>query len=412
MHRGLVASSGAEGRNKIILRELRILRHLFTVLELAARNRYLECENNMCFLKPAGAMATQGFLASNSPANRSARLFRLIVKTRILPIVFLVFTDFCVYAQDPKVRSEVVRIDSSTPGLKLALHHELAISHQHPRLQNIVLFAEGSAVPTSGNAAFKINGISWMDNLAQHGFDVWSLDYLGYGESGRYAASDVIPGRASDCASQLEQAARFILKQQRGQKLSVIGDSFGSLVAGLFATRVPELLDKLILFAPVTPVSASKAKAEPEPKTKYDFVTADDLWQLYLSWLPKGQFAGLSRAFFINEWGSKYLDSDATSRERNPPSVMVPAGPDLDSADIENGQFPYDPGRIKAPTLIIFGEWDLVATEDGGKRLFDLLTGAQHKRRIIIGRGTHILQLESVRFELYREVQTFLESHD
>ena len=88
---------------------------------------------------------------------------------------------------------------------------------------------------------------------------------------------------------------------------------------------------------------------------------------------------------------------------------MVPAGPDLDSIDIDAGRFPYDPRRIKAPTLIIFGEWDSVATEDGGKRLFALLTGTKNKRRIVVGRGTPILQLESVRLVLYREVRTFLE---
>jgi pimeloyl-ACP methyl ester carboxylesterase len=87
---------------------------------------------------------------------------------------------------------------------------------------------------------------------------------------------------------------------------------------------------------------------------------------------------------------------------------MVPAGPDLDTLNIDAGRFPYDPGRIKAPTLVIFGEWDSVATEEGGGRLFALLTGTERKRRVVIGRGTHILQLEPVRTALYREVLTFL----
>src|SRR6185369_14967641 len=103
----------------------------------------------------------------------------------------------------------------------------------------IVLFAEGSAVPTAGNAAFKINGVSWMDSLALSGFDVWSLDYLGYGESSRYRESDLanFRGRASDCANQLARAVRFILAKRQIHKLSIIGDSFGSLVAGVYASR-------------------------------------------------------------------------------------------------------------------------------------------------------------------------------
>jgi pimeloyl-ACP methyl ester carboxylesterase len=316
------------------------------------------------------------------------------------------------YATSAEVRSETIRIDSSIPDLKLALHHKFSTVQPARRPKPIVLFAEGSAVPTTGNAGFRIDGLSWMDYLARKGFDVWSLDYLGLGYSSRYpeSSTETAPGRASDCAVQLESAARFILKRQRAQKLSIIGDSFGSLVAGILATKTPQLIHKLILFAPLTPTLNAKTTSRSIGAASYDFVTPGDLWGLYSSWLPKGEFAGLDRQFFLSNWGSKYLSSDPTSRQRTPPSVKVPAGPALDSADINAGRFPYDPSEITAPTLIIFGEWDSLATDEGAKRLCDLMTGTANKRRVIIGHGTHILQLESVRFVLYREVETFLKS--
>jgi pimeloyl-ACP methyl ester carboxylesterase len=180
------------------------------------------------------------------------------------------------------------------------------------------------------------------------------------------------------------------------------------LVAGIYASHSPQSVDKLILFAPVTPVAEPKRNQPLSSVSHFEFVTPDDLWQLYSSWLPKGEHAGVDRNFFLNTWGSKYLDTDPTSRQRKPPSVMVPAGPDLDTADIQRDQFPYNPGLITKPTLIIFGEWDAVATEEGGKRLFDLLTGTRDKRRIVIGKGTHVLQLESTRHILYQEVVNFL----
>jgi pimeloyl-ACP methyl ester carboxylesterase len=310
-------------------------------------------------------------------------------------------------ARQPTIQSEIVRINSAIFGLQLALHHRFLTTRA---ARKVVLFAEGSAVPTSANADFKINGSSWMDNLASSGFDVWSLDYLGYGESSRYRDRDLenFPGRATDCASQLTLAVRFILKRQRASRLSLIGDSFGSLVAGIYATRSPQTVETLILFAPVTPVSVPQPSQEPRPSTRFHLVTPDDLWQLYASWLPKGEFAGLTQHFFLTSWGSKYLDSDPTSRQRTPASIMVPAGPDVDSINIAAGRFPYDPRLIQAPTLIIFGEWDSVATEAGGQRLFELLSGTRHKRQIVIGKGTHILQLESNRHILYREVENFL----
>ncbi|HEY6660239.1 MAG TPA: alpha/beta fold hydrolase [Pyrinomonadaceae bacterium] len=313
-------------------------------------------------------------------------------------------------AQNIRITSEIIRIDSPIPGLRLGLHHNFRKSARPPSRQ-IVLFAEGSAVPTAGNAGFKINGVSWMDSLALSGFDVWSLDYLGYGESSRYRETDLQspPGRARDCASQLANAVKFILAKRGVAKLSIIGDSFGSLVAGIYASRSPQSVDKLILFAPVTPVAEAKPNQPLSSVSQFDIVTPADLWQLYSTWLPKGEHAGVDRNFFLATWGSKYLDTDPTSRQRRPPSVMVPAGPDLDTADIQRGQFPYNPGLITKPTLIIFGEWDAVATEEGGKRLFDLLTGTRNKRRIVIGKGTHVLQLESSRRILYQEVVSFLQ---
>jgi pimeloyl-ACP methyl ester carboxylesterase len=76
------------------------------------------------------------------------------------------------------------------------------------------------------------------------------------------------------------------------------------------------------------------------------------------------------------------------------------------------GALSTTPGKIKVSTLVIFVEWDSIATEEGGKRLFDLLTGTQRKSRVIIGGGTHLLQLERVRFELYRDVRAFVEIGD
>src|SRR5207244_5289169 len=51
-----------------------------------------------------------------------------------------------------------------------------------------VLIIHGSTLPSGTSAAFRINGVSWMDDLAARGFDVWALDFLGYGGSDRYPA--------------------------------------------------------------------------------------------------------------------------------------------------------------------------------------------------------------------------------
>ena len=57
-----------------------------------------------------------------------------------------------------------------------------------------------------------------------------------------------------------------------------------------------------------------------------------------------------------------YLRSDPTSAAWTPPTVKIPNGRAADTADIERGRFTYDPGRIRAPTLIVMGELDAIAT--------------------------------------------------
>jgi hypothetical protein len=76
---------------------------------------------------------------------------------------------FVTIARDAVIATEIVRIDSPVPGLQLALHHRFPRS-THTFGSKVVLFAEGSAVPTAGNAAFKINGVSWIDSLARSKF--------------------------------------------------------------------------------------------------------------------------------------------------------------------------------------------------------------------------------------------------
>jgi pimeloyl-ACP methyl ester carboxylesterase len=321
----------------------------------------------------------------------------------MLPIVLLALA----------TKTETIRIPSPIPGLELALHHEFSTATTD-RPRAVVLFAEGNLVPTAGNAAFKIDGLSWMDDLAQHGYDVWSFDYLGYGGSSRYtgAAIDSGAGDVPACAAQLERAARYIAQRQHVAKLFIIGDSYGSEVAGLFATRASDLVERLILFAPVTPVAPDKrtpSSADTTPIPARGYVTPADIWTIYASWLPPGEHAGLDHDFFLNVWGRAYLATDPTSASRTPPSVQVTTGPDVDDREIAAGRFPYDPSQIRVATMILMGEWDSIATEDGAKRLFDALTNAPLKRRVVIGGGTHIVQLERrSRMQAFEEVRAFL----
>ena len=67
----------------------------------------------------------------------------------------------------------------------------------------------------------------------------------------------------------------------------------------------------------------------------------------------------------------------------------------------------WEPSEVKAPTLIVVGEWDALVTE--AQAVFGQLTNTHYKRLVQIGEGTHLVFLEKNRMHLFREVQLFLD---
>src|ERR1700742_756371 len=49
-----------------------------------------------------------------------------------------------------------------------------------------VLYVHGATFPTALSVAHRFDGRSWRDSLCEAGFDVWGLDFLGFGHSDRY----------------------------------------------------------------------------------------------------------------------------------------------------------------------------------------------------------------------------------
>jgi pimeloyl-ACP methyl ester carboxylesterase len=186
----------------------------------------------------------------------------------------------------------------------------------------------------------------------------------------------------------------------------LIGDSGGSLPAGVFAIRRPGIVARLVLFGPVTPFTegppASKALAA------YDLITPLDLWGLFTKWSEAAGVPAVLDSSAYQSWADSYLRSDPTSRSRAPPSVRVPNGRQADLAAIARGRFTYDPSEIRAPTLIVMGEWDAIATFQGAEWLLHSLRQAQQRRLVVIGHASHTIQYEQEREQLYQVMAEFL----
>jgi pimeloyl-ACP methyl ester carboxylesterase len=311
------------------------------------------------------------------------------------------------------LREEHVRIPGPRDGLSLFLR--LLPAQPDRPCQGIVLYVHGATFPSALSIAHRFNGRSWRDELSAAGFHVWGLDFHGFGRlSDPYPemeepAPDHAPlGRAHDASLQLEQAARFICDHHRVSRLSIVAHSWGSIAAGRFAGRCPEIMERLVLFGPIAQrASASEAVESPA----WRLITIEQQWERFVADVPAGEPAVLLRRHF-EDWARRYLDTDPASRSRSPAAVKVPAGPFQDIADSWAGSLPYDPGLITCPVAIIRGEWDSLCDDRDARWLFGALWNAALRRDVKIGRGTHLMHLESGRYALYRETEAFLLGRD
>jgi hypothetical protein len=67
---------------------------------------------------------------------------------------------------------------------------------------------------------------------------------------------------------------------------------------------------------------------------------------------------------------------------------------------------------VQAPVAIIRGEWDGLIPDQDARWLFDGFAASSGKRDIKIGRATHLMHFEALRFALYRESICFLMAKD
>jgi pimeloyl-ACP methyl ester carboxylesterase len=303
------------------------------------------------------------------------------------------------------------RIPGPRDGLSLFLRL-LAAKAEPDRPRQAVLYIHGATFPSALSIAHRFDARSWRDALIEAGFDVWGLDFYGFGHSDRYPemsqpAKDHAPlCVAEDAAAQIGAAARFVLGHHNIEKLSLISHSWGSMPLARFAGMHPALVDRLVMFGPIAQRGPRRYETAPTFPA-WRIVTAEDQWNRFVEDVPSHEPPVLSRAHF-EEWSRRYLDSDPESRTRDPAGVKTPLGPFSEIMQAWHGKLPYDPALVRSPIAIIRGEWDGLMLDDDARWLFDAFSNAPEKRDIKISRGTHLMHLETMRHALWRESVNFL----
>ena len=302
------------------------------------------------------------------------------------------------------------RIPGPHAGLRLFLRH-LPPAEGAPAAATPVLYVHGGTCPSALSIAHRLDGSSWRDSLSAAGFHVWGLDFHGFGTLSdpwpAFAeAADAHPplGRTEDASRQLESAVRYIAARHGGAPVALVAHSWGSLVAGHFAARCPELVARMVFFGPI---ARREPPAAPVALPAWRLISVQDQWGRFTADVPAGEAPVLSAAHFA-AWAERYLDCDPASRDRTPHAVQVPAGAFQDIFDAWAGTFPYAPARVRAPVAIVRGAWDGMCTDADAAWLRAALCNAAEVTDVVIPRATHLMHLEAGRTALYHATEAFL----
>jgi pimeloyl-ACP methyl ester carboxylesterase len=211
---------------------------------------------------------------------------------------------------------------------------------------------------------------SVMDWFAERGFDTWCMDNEGYGRSDKHRP---INFDISNGADDLAAGSEYILNKTGAGKLMVYGISSGALKAALFAERHPERVARLALDAFVWTGEGSPTLAERKKKLP-EFLARNS--------------RPIDRAFVHSIFNRDHPGcADEATKEAFADAILtldssMPTGTYVDMCS----RLPVvEPRNIQAPTLIMRGEFDGIASLDDLLKFYQLLPTTNKQFSIMQG---------------------------
>src|SRR6266850_8085245 len=314
----------------------------------------------------------------------------------------------------PKLVTEHIMIEAADPGIKLYVRNKRPEDMKQFTSEKTLLFVHGATQPAEATFDLPLEGLSWMDYIAQHGWDVYLVDVRGYGRSTRppemdQPAASNPPIVTTDVAvKDVGSAVDFILQRRGVSKVNLMGWSWGTVIMAAYAAEHADKVARLVLYGPQW--------LEPSPATSSPPLGAYVAAPMALSreriqiGAPDDRKHDLIPGSWFEAWSTAALATDPVGSRQNPPVLRSPAGVSQDRLEFwRQGKPYYNPQRISAPTLIAVAEWDRATPIEGAQELFRQLPSGPGKRLVEVGEGTHLLMLEKNRMQLFEEIQHFLD---
>ncbi|MBR1759821.1 MAG: alpha/beta hydrolase [Schwartzia sp.] len=284
----------------------------------------------------------------------------------------------------PVQAAEIIRETIPLERNEVPLHLERYIE-QDGKIKRPILFVHGV---TFSSHEFDVDykDYSLARYFAKHGFEVWLLDIAGFGNSG--SVKDGFMPNSDYAAEDIASAVRCILKRNNISSMDILGWSWGTVTSGRFAAKHPEMVHRLVLYAPIVAGLGEQNVREPFHKNTWGTAASD------FQRKPNGNInfdiveKPVASTYIDNAW---HYDRD-TSPNGGRRDLLVDKSVRL-----------IPTKNIKAPVLIIVGSKDPYVSADLCEEAYKSLQNQKASELAIVDGAAHAMLMERPYYKLFRE---------
>ena len=279
--------------------------------------------------------------------------------------------------------------------IKLAMYRKrLGAPRPGEKPLPVLFLVHGSSIAALASWDLSVPGrgeYSTMNVFARYGYDVWTMDFEGYGKSSRTSGNSDIASGVADLV-----AAMAIISRETGQaRCHFMGESSGALRAGAFAMAAPQHVDRMVLSALTYTGKGSPTLGKRAEQVEY-----------YRTHNRRPRDRTMIESIFTR-------DKPGTTDPAVAPALAkaelvygdtVPTGTYLDMT----AHLPVlDPAKIAAPVCVARGEYDGIATNEDLWDFFRQLPNGD-RQFSIIAHAAHALGTSRNRAAFWHVAQAFL----